>query len=343
MIKYLNDGEIKILKEGFFNSILLKKLNMLPFDDYKERKVPFHIADSIFKILIALDDREYYQYANIMFDYMSDANIVKFDNVIDRIRFMDSYMENIIRSTEKCIPENINNKFQIKKLFLLPVDDFMVKKASFDMAKLIFNTLIFIDIDEHEYKGYATIMLEYLHTNEYIDSEDYENIRNNYLDTTRADVTEDMISDKYDEVCTRMGKFDMYLDKLCSKNNIELKTAAFYDIFDDMYDDEVFDKIRDDLHEFAGKDDENIYEDDYASIFMEDAQLYVLKNFEFNYTQIAIINHIFTCYSEGIITETYVQDGNTYLTITDGYFLDNIDYLIFIALNIFITENITKN
>lgn len=340
MIKYINNGEIENLKNGFFNTILLKKLELLPFNDYKEKKVQFNIADSIFRILVALNNSDYYKDANLMFDYLCDPYINKYECISDRIEFMDKYIENLCKRYNMLLPEKLNINFQLKKLTLLPVNDFMEKKVSFNVAKSIFNSLIFID--KHKYKGYASVMLDYLYHNHQIDNEDYEGIKNKIIDTT-YDNTNEEIESAYDDIDERITFFERYLKKLCKKNNIELKNASFFCIFDNMYDDEIFDEIRNDLYAYAGIDDVSDEVNDYGSTFVEDAQLYILKDFELNYQQVSALNAILGSYYENIQSEVYVRNGNTYLTLTAVYFLDCISYLIFIALNIFVNQNITKN
>lgn len=102
MIKYINDGEINRLKLGFYNTLALKKINMLDTNKYMNMESDLKTAIKIYKLIAALNFPTCYDEncSTIMMKYLINYNVFTQDeyNEISEIFYGDSredYIETI--------------------------------------------------------------------------------------------------------------------------------------------------------------------------------------------------------------------------------------------------------
>lgn len=126
MIKYINDGEIKLLKSGFYNCLRLKKLQYMPIEEFKRGEVSFEVAEEIFRLLTSFNNLHIVEgYIGIMLEYLLnndkicnndyeriinsfyDESIVEYgdiddygDCVDDRIEFLDDFFKKLCESAK---------------------------------------------------------------------------------------------------------------------------------------------------------------------------------------------------------------------------------------------------
>ena len=126
MIKYINDGEIQLLKSGFYNCLRLKKFQYMPIEEFKRGEVSFEVAEEIFRLLISFDDPHIVEgYIGIMLEYLLkndyickdyyeiiinifyDESIFEYgdidnygDYVDDRIEFLDDFLKKLCESAK---------------------------------------------------------------------------------------------------------------------------------------------------------------------------------------------------------------------------------------------------
>lgn len=237
------------------------------------------------------------------------------------------------------------NTLRLKKLSkCLQFKDFIEGKVSFDTAVKIFYKFISLPSGVI-FPGFFYIMLNYLLSNKILDNSDYEKLNKYFFDGSDSEDYQEFI----DYVCERRDSFELVLKKLGNKYGVDIKAATFCDIYYDQIDDiGIFELIQKDLHEYVGIDSEtdiNEIEDEeeresleYSSNFMEDATIFVLTNFELNESELKLMESLLDSYTEGILSEAWVYEGKTYITIADGYFLDNTSCILIIVLALFISK-----
>ncbi|MVX63718.1 hypothetical protein GKZ28_08415 [Clostridium chromiireducens] len=109
MIKYINDGEINKLKRGFYNTLALKKINMLNTDRFINMEADLNVAIKIYKLMAALQFPFCYENCStIMMKYLVKNNVFTQDeyNEIAEIFYADKEIEGIGMEVEN-IEESI--------------------------------------------------------------------------------------------------------------------------------------------------------------------------------------------------------------------------------------------
>lgn len=236
------------------------------------------------------------------------------------------------------------NTLRLKKLQSLPVNEFMEGKVPYKIAEIIF--LILVTLPQEVQPGYSMAMLKYLLSNNMIDDSEYEKLK----DYFSYDEFDPDLDDKYDYVWERRECYEKILKKFCKNNGVEIIDANYSDIYyDDIDDVDLFKDIQNELYDYAGIDkeegyygiDDNIEREskDYFMVFMEDATLFVIENLELKYSELMILDQLLACYSEVVKSEAWISKGNTYISISDNYYLENTSCLLLITLMIYISRN----
>ncbi|UYZ38995.1 hypothetical protein OD350_29345 (plasmid) [Clostridium beijerinckii] len=78
MLKHINDGEIKILRDGFYNALALKKINILDSNRYSSKELDLNVAIKIYKLIIDLNFSTCYENNSlIMLEYLFKYNLLE--------------------------------------------------------------------------------------------------------------------------------------------------------------------------------------------------------------------------------------------------------------------------
>lgn len=228
---------------------------------------------------------------------------------------------------------------QLKKLQEISIPEFMNREKSFEVAKRVFRMLLSVDSITIA-SGFAGIMLEYLLDNKLLDNDDYEAIKDYFVDDSINIENSVDLDDYYNYVDERIEFLDKYLKKLSLSIGIEYESASFYDIYHGYEDIEylVFGDLRDKLRECSCVEDNEELED-YYGLFQDDATSYALIGHELNSNQLTLLNDALNRhYENGIQSEAYVDNGNTYINISSTNILEGIGYIFFVAITIILSE-----
>lgn len=77
MLKNINNGEIDRLQKGFFNTLALKKLELLEINKFMSIEVNLKTALKIYKILLQLEVKNMFTgYSTIMLEYLLEYEII---------------------------------------------------------------------------------------------------------------------------------------------------------------------------------------------------------------------------------------------------------------------------
>ena len=254
MIKYMNDGEVSILRNGFFRTLAKKKLDMRDKEEFMNKTTDLNNAIKIFRLIQSLN----------------------FTNV---------------------------------------------------------------------YPKSADIMLSYLNTNNIIDNKLYEEALKVFYDDSNIDEVNDEdsleYSDYYDFVYEREELTKNLITKLCKNKNITLYVECYEDIFlGELKGVEVYDGIFTSLRNAAGcymdrdEEEEELGSEDYYSLFQDNCTSFALEGYVMNDFDLIALNNCFKTDECGIASEAYVENGNTYINISNAQFYDGIGYTFIAMLTI---------
>ncbi|UYZ38993.1 hypothetical protein OD350_29335 (plasmid) [Clostridium beijerinckii] len=254
MIKCINDGELDRLKIGFYNTIALKKINMLNVTMFMNKELELDMALKIYTAITALGFPICYSgCSEVMMDYLIKNNLLMKDDV-----------------------DEINKIFHGDA-----------------------------EIDEEK------------ETDDFCDYGDYWDDRNNFIKE--------------------------FLEELCDEKGIEIHVETFRDILacdDDYIDLDIYGELRTTLRECVGNIEhmadytDSDWDEEYVSIFQEDATSYVLTGYEMSYYEMKLLTKTFTSSDSGVASEVYTQNGNTFITISDTQIYDGIGYSFLIILKL---------
>lgn len=234
------------------------------------------------------------------------------------------------------LKEGFYNTLALKKLNYSNFKEFMNDKLDFNLAIKLCKYL-----DSYKFPSYYDyfngLMLQYFVTHKWIDEEDFKTIKKVFDNLSESDYNYgDYSMERYDLVMK-------LVKKICLDHKIEFITETYEDIFmsDINYIDiEIFGEIRNMLRSYADFEEgtENLSIDEwhekYYEIFQDNATCFVLKNFVMEDNEVMHMMDTFSRVSEGIQSEVFSSNGNTYIVISDMQMSEGLGYDFLILLKV---------
>ncbi|NFO58577.1 hypothetical protein FDB39_17340 [Clostridium botulinum] len=164
MIKSINDGELKRLKEGFYYTLALKKIALLDSDKFmrNDEGVTLNQAISLYKLISYLKfPEDFSKCSSIMMDYLFKYNLYnEYDlNGIKSIFYDDSDID-----IDEYEQEFFDNYYYLndRKQYILE----LLKKLAAENGKVVhcstYTEIIFEDIDDNIFGNMRITLRDYM-------------------------------------------------------------------------------------------------------------------------------------------------------------------------------------
>ncbi|WP_315069174.1 hypothetical protein [uncultured Clostridium sp.] len=229
----------------------------------------------------------------------------------------------------------------LKKINLLDKNRFLTKEMDLDEAIKIYKEIANINFPSC-YSEHSAVMLEYLFRNNLLNLEEISEISRIFYRDSDEDYD---YGEYYDERATFVEEF---LKEISSENGFNFDINSFRDIliYENEVDLSIYGDLRNSLINNVGslreisEYDEDDWEEAYANIFQDDAFSHVLVGYEMNDHQLELLNKTFEEVDNGIRSEAYTRNGNTFITISGMQFLDGLNYNFIIISKLIIANKI---
>ena len=195
MIKYLNNGEIGLLKEGFYNTLALKKINMMDIDKFMKKELDLNSAINIYKLIIELKRPECYQnYSLVMLEYLLLYNLLDEDNFnkITSIFYNDSDFRQDQREVGYYYDKIAERYIFISEFFNKICSDNKIKIVSADYKDILFNRN---SIDLSIFEDIRIALRQYVDSFEFDSEYTDEDIENEYYEIFQDDTNSYVLVD----------------------------------------------------------------------------------------------------------------------------------------------------